>query len=184
MFMLGYAYQAGFVPLSAAAIRRAIELNGEAVAMNLAAFDWGRAACGRSRERSPRFASRRAAPRRRAEPRELVARRAEFLTAYQNRAYAERYRALVDAVAAAEAAKAPGRTGLAHGGRRRYLFKLMAYKDEYEVARLYTDGAFQRQVADAFEGDLKLEFHLAPPLLARKDPRDGPAQEDDASARG
>ena len=105
----------------------------------------------------------------------LVERRVEFLTAYQNRAYADRYRALVDAVAKAEAAKAPGRTGLATAVAR-YLFKLMAYKDEYEVARLYTDGSFRDQVARTFEGDLRFEFHLAPPLLARKDAVTGEAK--------
>jgi indolepyruvate ferredoxin oxidoreductase len=167
MFMLGYAYQAGYVPLSSAAIRRAIELNGEAVAMNLAAFEWGRAALAdpqtvaglvqpaRAQEKEPGLES-------------LVDRRADFLIAYQNRDYADRYRALVNDVAAAEASKTPGRTELATAAAR-YFFKLMAYKDEYEVARLYTDGSFQRQVADAFEGDLKFEFHLAPPLLAGKD---------------
>jgi indolepyruvate ferredoxin oxidoreductase len=174
MFVLGYAYQSGFVPLSAAAIRRAIELNGEAVAMNLAAFDWGRAA-----RANPASVAAFVKPSNRAEPEPsleaLVARRAEFLTAYQNRAYADRYRALVDAVAAAERARAPGRTGLAKAVAR-YFFKLMAYKDEYEVARLYTDGSFQRQVAAAFEGDLKFEFHLAPPLFARKDPVTGEAR--------
>ena len=78
----------------------------------------------------------------------------------------------MDEVAEAERAKAPGRTGLAIAVAR-YLFKLMAYKDEYEVARLYADGAFQRQLEQAFEGDLKLEFHLAPPMFARRDPTTG-----------
>ena len=103
----------------------------------------------------------------------MVARRAEFLTAYQDAAYAARYRALVDKVAAAEAARAPGKSGLAEAVAR-YLFKLMAYKDEYEVARLYTDGAFAKQVASEFDGDkLWFEFHLAPPLLARRDKATG-----------
>jgi indolepyruvate ferredoxin oxidoreductase len=168
MFMLGYAYQSGFVPLSAAAIRRAIELNGEAVAMNLAAFDWGRAARGDPASLSA-FTKPAAAPEKAADLGSVVARRAEFLTAYQNEAYAKRYRALVDSVAGAEAAKAPGRTGLALAVAR-YAFKLMAYKDEYEVARLYTDGSFQRQVERTFEGELRYEFHLAPPILGRKDP--------------
>ncbi len=169
MFMLGYAYQAGFVPLSSAAIRRAIELNGEAVEMNLAAFAWGRAACADPAALVP-FAKAPAAKE--DDLASMVAKRAEFLVAYQDRAYAERYRALVDEVAKAEAARAPGRSGLALAVAR-YAFKLMAYKDEYEVARLYTDGSFAKAVADAFEGDLKLTFHLAPPILGRKDPRTG-----------
>jgi indolepyruvate ferredoxin oxidoreductase len=174
MFVLGYAYQSGFVPLSAEAIRRAIELNGEAVAMNLAAFDWGRAARANPASLAA-FAKPAATAEQTNDLATIVARRTEFLTAYQNKAYADRYRALVDSVTKAEAAKAPGRTGLAFAVAR-YAFKLMAYKDEYEVARLYTDGSFQRQVAAAFEGDLKFEFHLAPPILGRKDPTTGQAK--------
>ena len=169
MFMLGFAYQAGYVPLSSAGIRRAIELNGEAVPMNLAAFDWGRAAFVHPETIANLGKS--AAP---AEPSldEIVARRVETLTAYQNRAYAERYEKLVRSVADAERIKAPGRTGFATEVANN-LFKLMAYKDEYEVARLYTDGSFQKQLEASFEGDLKLEFHLAPPLFARRDPTTG-----------
>ena len=97
----------------------------------------------------------------------------EFLTAYQDGAYAARYRALVEKAKAAEAAQAPGRCGLAEAVAR-YLFKLMAYKDEYEVARLYTDGTFEKQIRNEVGGEnLKLEFHLAPPLLARRDPATG-----------
>ncbi|MFZ0719632.1 MAG: DUF6537 domain-containing protein, partial [Xanthobacteraceae bacterium] len=102
-----------------------------------------------------------------------VERRVKFLTAYQNAAYARRYRALVDKAKAVEADRAPGKCGLADTVAR-YLFKLMAYKDEYEVARLYTDGAFLKQVAGTFGGDdLRFEFHLAPPLLARRDKETG-----------
>ena len=97
----------------------------------------------------------------------------KFLTDYQNAAYAARYRDRVEKVKAAEAALAPGKSGLADAVAR-YLFKLMAYKDEYEVARLYTDGAFLRQVESSFSGEnLRLEFHLAPPLLARRDKTTG-----------
>ncbi len=168
MFMLGYAYQAGYVPISSAAIRRAIELNGEAVAMNLAAFDWGRAAFAKPETIT---ATRPDIP---VEPSldEIIARRAEFLTAYQNRAYAERYETFVRSVADSERTRAPGRDGLAKAVAK-YLFKLMAYKDEYEVARLYTDGAFKQKLEAAFEGDLKLEFHMAPPLFAKRDATTG-----------
>ena len=169
MFVLGYAFQAGFVPLSSAAIVRAIALNGEAVEMNLAAFAWGRAACV---DPAAIAGFARPSPIEAQDLSSVVARRVEFLTAYQHRAYAERYRALVDEVALAEATMAPGRTGLALAVAR-YAFKVMAYKDEYEVARLYTDGAFAKAVADAFEGDLKIKYHLAPPILGRKDKRTG-----------
>ena len=173
MFLVGYAYQLGAIPLSAAAIERAIELNGEAVAMNKAAFHWGRrAAVDRAQVEAlvkPATAAASDARHLSESFDETVARRVKFLTAYQNAAYAARYRAAVDRVKAAEAARAPGKCGLADAVAR-YLFKLMAYKDEYEVARLYSDGAFLRQVAGTFEGEnLRFEFHLAPPLLARRD---------------
>ena len=164
MFVLGYAYQSGFVPLSSAAIRRAIELNGEAVEMNLAAFAWGRAACA---DPSALAAFVRApAPEKKDDVASLVARRMDVLTAYQNRAYAERYKALVDEAA---------RTGHEEFALAvaKYAFKLMAYKDEYEVARLYSDGAFKKALSEAFEGDLKVTFHLAPPILGKKDPVTG-----------
>ena len=104
---------------------------------------------------------------------ETVERRTKFLTAYQNAAYAARYRKWADTVKAAEAAHGPGKCGLADAVAR-YLFKLMAYKDEYEVARLYTDGAFHKQVENEFDGNsLRFEFHLAPPLLARRDKTTG-----------
>jgi len=185
--MLGYAYQKGWLPLGEAALRRAIELNGQQVASNLAAFAWGRRAAHDLAE-VQRLAGRAAAPqddgfvevrrgqagaavldmrRPAGEVDALVAVRSEFLTAYQNAAYAARYRELVEQVARAEQA-ATGTTRLA-AAVARYYFKLMAYKDEYEVARLYTDGEFLRQVDAQFEGDWKLRLHLAPPLLARRD---------------
>src|SRR5215510_673445 len=174
MFLLGYAYQRGALPLSAAAIEQALALNGEAVAMNQAAFRWGR-----------RAAVDLAAVEALAKPEqpdpvqqlsqsldETIARRVAFLSAYQNAAYAERYRALVERTRAVEAAKVPGKSELGEAVAR-YLFKLMAYKDEYEVARLHAEHTWP-QVKDAVAGDkLKLEFHLAPPLLARRDPITG-----------
>ncbi len=175
MFLLGYAYQAGYVPISAAALRRAIELNGEAIAMNLAAFDWGRAAFADPTCLAPFLKP--SAPKA-AEDQSLaaiIARRAEFLAAYQNRRYAKRYRASVEALAKAERERAPGSEALAMTVARN-LFKLMAYKDEYEVARLYTDGAFQERLRSAFDGDLKVTVHLAPPVLARKDRLTGEAK--------
>jgi indolepyruvate ferredoxin oxidoreductase len=177
IFLVGYAYQIGALPLSAAAIERAIELNGEAVAMNLAAFGWGRRAAVDPAAVEALIADRAGPP---SAARQLsqsfdetVARRVAFLTQYQDAAYAGRYRDRVNTAQAAEAAKAAGKSGLAEAVAR-YLFKLMAYKDEYEVARLYSDGAFLDQVKSAFDGDdLRFEFHLAPPLLARRDPTTG-----------
>jgi len=172
MFLVGYAYQLGAIPLSSAAIERAIELNGEAVAMNKAAFHWGRrAAVDRAQvEALAKPAATISDARRLSESfEETVQRRVKFLAGYQNADYAARYRSQVEKARSAEAARTPGKTGLADAVAR-YLFKLMAYKDEYEVARLYADGSFLAQVADTFEGDnLRFEFHLAPPLLARHD---------------
>ncbi|HEX5868735.1 MAG TPA: DUF6537 domain-containing protein, partial [Beijerinckiaceae bacterium] len=176
MFMLGYAFQKGHVPLAAASIEEAIRLNGEAVTLNLDAFAFGRRAAAEP-ERVAALMSELEAPtpsRHLSETLdEAIARRVSFLTDYQNRAYAERYRSAVERVRAAEAHAVANATALTDAVARN-LFKLMAYKDEYEVARLYTDGQFAKQVAAAFEGDnLRYEFHLAPPLLVRRDPVTG-----------
>jgi len=169
VLLLGAAYQAGQLPLGAAALRRAIELNGEAAATNLAAFDWGRALVADPQALAPFL---RPAPARDDSLEALVERRAAFLTDYQDRAYAERYRALVSAAAQAERVRAPGGEAFAKAVARG-LCKLMAYKDEYEVARLYSDGAFAAELNGAFDGDLKITFHLAPTWLARGDGRGG-----------
>ena len=176
MFMLGYAWQTGRVPLSRASIRRAIELNGEAVPMNLDAFEWGRRAAA-----EPETVARLVADAKASgdttdlseDLDELIARRVAFLTEYQDAGYAERYRAQVERARVAETKVVVGATALTEAVAR-YLFKLMAYKDEYEVARLYTNGHFRKQVEATFEpGTLRYEFHLAPPLLARPDPETG-----------
>ncbi|MFG1304113.1 indolepyruvate ferredoxin oxidoreductase family protein [Xanthobacter autotrophicus] len=176
IFMVGYAYQFGALPLSAEAIERAIELNGEAVAMNKTAFLWGRRAAhdpaAVEQVATPKGETASDARRLSASREEVIARRVAELTLYQDAAYGQRYARLVEKVRAAEAQKAPGRGGLTEAVAKN-LFKLMAYKDEYEVSRLYADGAFQAQAAAAFDGDLTFEFHLAPPLLARHDPVTG-----------
>ena len=256
LFILGYAWQQGLVPIAFDALMRAIELNGAAVEMNKTAFAWGRLAVVNlqavndaagiihntptAAETTPRelpmlaprpseghesglsdalSATRREDELRhlparsdadssllpagegalqgrthqREHPRgvrageqnsveflplddlrlsrsldELIARRVAFLTDYQNTAYAKRYSSFVTKVRSAEQAKSPGSTDLTEAVAR-YFFKLMAYKDEYEVARLYTSGDFKRKLEQQYEGDFKLKFHLAPPLLARKD---------------
>lgn len=227
LFILGYAWQQGLVPISFDAIMRAVELNGAAIEMNKTAFAWGRLAAvnpqavqeaaglirntSTESERTPlnlqilppgewestEWGSN-SAPRNPGNEREvrglrdadlgdtdvaflpldderlsrsldeLIARRRAFLSDYQDAAYAQRYVDLVAKVRDAEHARAPGSTALTEAVAR-YFFKLMAYKDEYEVARLYTSGEFQRRLQQQFDGDYKLKFHLAPPLLAKKD---------------
>jgi len=183
LFMLGYAFQQGLVPLSLAAIERAIELNAVAVEANKRTFAWGRlAAHDRAKVEAlarPVMAAEAPAKQSLAE---LVERRAQFLTAYQNAAYARRYRDLVATIEAVEKAKGRGLSGLAEAAARN-LFKLMAYKDEYEVARLYTDGTFLAKLNQQFDGDFRLQFHLAPPLIAPRDPLTGELQKRAFSGR-
>jgi indolepyruvate ferredoxin oxidoreductase len=173
IFLLGYAYQLGHVPIGAAAIEQAIELNGAAVEMSRAAFRFGRLAA-HDMDAVERVMGAEAAPAaRKAEVLDdIVAYRAEQLAAYQDAALAVRYRARIAAIAEAERAKAPGRTGLAEAVAWSY-HKLLAYKDEYEVARLFTDPTFERALSEQFEARGRLQFHLAPPLLARRDKRTG-----------
>jgi indolepyruvate ferredoxin oxidoreductase len=171
-FMLGLAFQKGTVPLSLEAILRAIEINGAAIEMNKQAFTWGRlAAHDIARVRSVlQFRSRAASPARTID--EIIDRRAAFLREYQDAAYARRYLAVVDKVRTAEARIAPASHELSEAVAKN-LFRLMAYKDEYEVARLYTDGSFAERLAEKFGGDFSLKFHLAPPLLARREKATG-----------
>ena len=166
LFILGYAYQRGLIPVSSEAIFKAIELNGVAIDMNKSAFDWGRRAVldmEAVRRAAESTAVERDMP---ATLEEIVAHRSRELTAYQNGKYAIRYQALVETVRKAEKEKAAGMSGLAEAVAR-YGYKLMAYKDEYEVARLYTDGRFEHQLQNAFQGDFELKFHLAPPILTK-----------------
>jgi indolepyruvate ferredoxin oxidoreductase len=174
MFMLGYAWQKGWVPLAEASLLKAIELNGVSVAFNTQAFAWGRAAAHDLA--AVEKLARASAPAQVIEFKrapgldDLVARRVAFLTDYQNARYAAQYSDLVARVRQAESA-------LVEAGKplrltetvARYYFKLMAYKDEYEVARLHADPAFAQKIAGMFEGDYKVKFHMAPPLLARRD---------------
>jgi indolepyruvate ferredoxin oxidoreductase len=178
LFMLGYAWQKGLIPLSSAAILRAIELNGVAIESNTKSFMWGR-----------RAAADVAAVEKLAKPAEvipltqrvsktldeIVARRVEELTAYQDAAYAARYKDLVERVKQRETevmGSTPSLLKLSEAVAR-YYFKLLAYKDEYEVARLYANPEFMQRVRANFEGDFKLKFHLAPPLLAKPHPSTG-----------
>ena len=166
--MLGYAWQKGKVPLSHASLMRAMELNGVQVARNQEAFEWGRR-CAHDLEavRALYQASQVIQFVKKPSLAEMLDKRVEFLTAYQNAAYAQQYRDFVAKVHAAEESLAQG-TRLSQAVAR-YLFKLMAYKDEYEVARLHTEAAFTQKISDMFEGDYKLVHHLAPPGFAKKD---------------
>ncbi len=172
LFLLGYAWQQGLVPVSAAALEEAIELNAVAVNFNKQAFLWGRR-CADQPQRVLALVEE-LAPR--AVPRleqvdEIAADRAARLTAYQDAAYAERYLQQVNSVRAADPrAEEPGSLSAVVA---RALYKLMAYKDEYEVARLYSDGEFLRKVQQQFEGDFELRFNLAPPLFSKRDPSTG-----------
>jgi indolepyruvate ferredoxin oxidoreductase len=167
-FMLGFAFQKGTIPLSLEAIMRAIELNGAAVEMNRQSFSWGRLAAHEpSRIRSVlQFRSRTTVPVRTLK--EQIATRAQFLTDYQDKSYADRYLAALEKVRNAEINVRPDSTDLTKAVANN-LFKLMAYKDEYEVARLYTDDTFASKLGEKFDGDFSVKFHLAPPLFAKRD---------------
>ncbi len=173
LFMLGFAYQLGAVPISADAITRAIDLNGVSVAMNNEAFRWGR----RAVLDMPKVleASGLKADADGQSPESLdaiVTRREAYLCDYQNERYGARYRRFVERVAQTEISAAKGMRGLAEVVAGNY-FKLLAYKDEYEVARLFVCPEFGAALNREFDGDVKLRFHLAPPILARRDPFSG-----------
>ncbi|MDP3520981.1 MAG: indolepyruvate ferredoxin oxidoreductase family protein [Hydrogenophaga sp.] len=172
LFLVGYALQKGLLPLSVPALERAIELNGVSVAMNQEALAWGRLAA-----HDPAALEQLLQPRTGPTAptdgtlESLVQRLSSQLEQYQDARYAQSYTAFLQRVMEAERARVPeGNDALARTVARA-LFKLMSYKDEYEVARLYTDGAFLDKLKAQFEGDLKLQFHLAPPLLARRNAR-------------
>jgi indolepyruvate ferredoxin oxidoreductase len=171
MFMVGFAWQQGGIPLSHASIVEAIRLNGVEIEMNTAAFEWGRRAAHDIAAVEQAAGVTKEAERAQSLE-DIVARRAAFLRDYQSARYAHRYRKRVERIAAAERRVSRGEPALAIAVANS-LFKLMAIKDEYEVARLYTDGSFARQLEQEFDSWEKLEFHLAPPLLARRDKRTG-----------
>ncbi|WP_279210867.1 indolepyruvate ferredoxin oxidoreductase family protein [Delftia acidovorans] len=167
--ILGYAWQKGRVPLSHAALMRAIELNGVQADNNKAAFEWGRRCAHDLAAVRALFQTAQVIQFvKKPSLTEMVAKRVDFLTGYQNAAYAAEYQAFVDKIHAAERGVAGSGTRLSEAVAR-YLFKLMAYKDEYEVARLHTDAAFSQRIAGMFEGDYRVVHHLAPPSSAGKD---------------
>ncbi len=177
MFMLGMAAQKGGLPVSPQAIEQAIRLNGASVDMNIAAFRWGRRAGHDPQAVTALLDTARAAsrPAQAQGIDEIIAVRERFLTSYQDAAYAKRYRDRVERMRAAEIA-AKGTAGEATEAVARNLFKLMAIKDEYEVARLFTDGSFKRQVEATFSAHDRIEYHMAPPLLGRRDANGHPVK--------
>jgi indolepyruvate ferredoxin oxidoreductase len=164
--ILGYAWQQGRVPISHAALMRAMELNGVQIENNKAAFEWGRRCAHDLASVQALYAAQQVIQFvKKPSLDEMLAKRVEFLTGYQNAAYAADYKAFVDKVRLTESKV--GTSSKLSEAVARYLFKLMAYKDEYEVARLHTDAAFTNKIAAMFEGDVKIVHHLAPPLLAK-----------------
>ncbi len=175
LFMLGFACQQGLLPVSGPAIERAIELNATAVQANKQAFAWGRRAALDLPGVEAAAGVSPPTPQRQPSLEELIAHRVRLLTDYQDAALAERYRTLVRRVADAEERVVPGATALALAVARGYA-KLLAYKDEYEVARLYSDGRFRAALRARFSGRYRVRVHLAPPLLSRPDKRTGAAR--------
>ncbi|MBE9399408.1 indolepyruvate ferredoxin oxidoreductase family protein [Pontibacterium sp. N1Y112] len=165
VMMLGFAWQSGLVPVSLDALQKAIELNGVAIEKNKTAFNWGRLAAVDAEFVQQSAGGHKPAPELTLETQ--IERNTAFLTKYQDAKYAARYRDLVSKVSGAEAALGVDSQALTEAVSKQ-LFRLMAYKDEYEVARLYTDSDFLKEVSETFEGDYRINFHMAPPLLARK----------------
>jgi indolepyruvate ferredoxin oxidoreductase len=187
-FMVGVAYQAGTIPLKADSIETAIKNSGVGVEQSLAAFRWGRMAVvdrafveAEIAKYAPKVAKPEVSGAARqivdavgaqGETRRLLEVRVPDLIAYQDEAYAKRYAEVVKRVVAAEQRAVPGRSAVAEAAAR-YLYKLMAYKDEYEVARLFTQTDFVKKIEGQFEGDYTINMHLAPPLWAKVDPATG-----------
>jgi indolepyruvate ferredoxin oxidoreductase len=168
LFLLGYAYQKGLVPVSWLALERAIELNAVAVDFNKQAFLWGRRVVHQP-ERVMKLVE---AALQKPEPmtlEQLISDRSERLVQFQDAGYAEQYTAVVTQIRDVDKDESRGLTTAV----AKTLFKLMAYKDEYEVARLYSDGAFIRKLREQFKGKYKIRLHLAPPLLSKRDPGTG-----------
>mgnify|MGYP003671124405 CR=1 FL=1 len=196
MMLLGTVWQMGKIPLTLAAIHRAIELNGVAIALNKAAFDWGRqlAIDPEAVEKVAAQASRRETAAGSADtgsnivslsrPRltslqDIVEHRQALLTRYQSKRYAKRFARRIEAIRAAEQAATPGSEALSIAAARG-LAKLMAHKDEFEVARLYTDPAFRQELRATFDGDdIKLQFHVAGGPFGKRDPKTGQVTKSD-----
>ncbi len=175
MFMLGFAFQRGLIPLERSSIEQAIEINGMSVESNKQSFLWGRRTAHDGKRVWEMTASIAEGFLLEEPPEgldELIQHRADVLTAYQNKAYAKHYLQLVERVRTIETDRLPGSLSLTEAVAR-YYFKLLAYKDEYEVARLYTNGDFLKKIRGRFEGNFRLKLHLAPPLFSHRDSHTG-----------
>jgi indolepyruvate ferredoxin oxidoreductase len=175
IMLLGYACQMGWLPVKLASLEAAIEKNGVAVAYNLRAFKLGRLMAYKPEQIEKLMEQGFPTPEWRILSEtvdQMIDRRERDLIAYQDEKYAASFRELVERVRQAETAVQPNSTALTETVTRG-LYKLMAYKDEYEVARLYTDGAWLANIKRQFQGDFKLKFHMAPPLLSKRDPQTG-----------
>ncbi len=177
LFLLGYAYQLGLLPVSADAIMLAVELNGVAIPFNKKAFSFGRLqAVDPDRVKAEMVNKNPDLEFQSLEDLDdIVAHRTDLLTRYQNASWAERYRASIDKIIAAEEKAAPGKTKLSVAVARN-LAKLMTYKDEYEVARLHMDPTLRARMLDGFEPGAKLKYNLAPPMISKRDPQTGELQ--------
>jgi len=170
VMMLGFAWQKGLVPVSLDALMRAIELNGVAIERNRQAFGWGRLAAEKPELVLSHLNQESLTPPvkpERATLEQLLERNLAYLTEYQNAAWAEQYRQQVEQIRTAELSLGREEMTLTRTVARQ-LFRLMSYKDEYEVARLFTQTDFLQEIEQTFEGDYRIHFHLAPPLLSRK----------------
>jgi len=170
LFLLGFAWQRGLVPVSSAALEQAIELNGVAIEFNKQAFLWGRR-CADQPEKVMQLVDLSSDEKSPPTLEETIADRVERLTAFQSKRYAKLYKKRVEKLCGGD----PGVKNIASISMTvaRNLYKLMAYKDEYEVARLYSDGEFLRKIEAQFEGDYELRFNMAPPLFSKRDPNTG-----------
>ncbi|MBL4892614.1 MAG: indolepyruvate ferredoxin oxidoreductase family protein [Rhizobiaceae bacterium] len=163
IMMVGFACQKGLLPVSRESIERAIELNGVAVKANKVAFLWGRRFAANPEESTEFLQGAKTGSSEPDSLEEIIAKRVDFLTEYQDKALADKYLALVAHAKEADA-KLGRKQDLTNAIARNY-FKLLSYKDEYEVARLHSDGTFEKQIAETFEGNYSLTYHLAPPLI-------------------
>tara|TARA_Y100001970_G_C14238657_1_gene863510 strand:- start:1356 stop:3869 length:2514 start_codon:yes stop_codon:yes gene_type:complete len=175
IFLLGYAFQKGYIPLKSISIEKSIEINGVAVEENKLAFLWGRRSAFDfdkvnnllSSNQNDSFRSNNFF-----DLDQIIQNRSDILKSYQDKKYAERYLKLVERVSNIEKIKVPGSQELTKAVSQNY-FKLLAYKDEYEVSRLYSNGDFLKKINKFFDGDFKIVFHLAPPLFSRRDLKTG-----------